>query len=184
MLFEELSKIKRSSIMTSIILVVIGIVMIMCPARYVDALVAVLGYSMLILSVVMMLNFISAKKSLVNYIKFAGALVLMLLGIAVLVFTNIVLIIGIVFGLVLIGDGLLTMINTYMYVRRAQRKGWWVLILLSLLMIAAGVIILVNPWWNEPVKLFDVIGVILLFSSVVSIVRLFIIWPIKDNEEG
>lgn len=184
MLFEELSKIKRSSIMTSIILVVIGIVMIMCPARYVDALVAVLGYSMLILSVVMMLNFISAKKSLVNYIKFAGALVLMLLGIAVLVFTNIVLIIGIVFGLVLIGDGLLTMINTYMYVRRAQRKGWWVLILLSLLMIAAGVIILVNPWWNEPVKLFDVIGVMLLFSSVVSIVRLFIIWPIKDNEEG
>ena len=96
MLFQELSKIKRSSIMTSIILVAVGIVMIMCPAQYVDSLVSVLGYGMVIFAAVMMLNFISAKKSLINYIKFAGALVMMLLGISVLVFDNIVLIIGIV----------------------------------------------------------------------------------------
>ena len=183
MLFQELSKIKRSSIMTSIILVAVGIVMIMCPAQYVDSLVSVLGYGMVIFAAVMMLNFISAKKSLINYIKFAGALVMMLLGISVLVFSNIVLIIGIVFGLVLIGDGILTIINTVLYVRRAQRKGWWFLVLLSVLMILAGLVILVNPWWNEPIKLFDVIGGMLLFSSVVSIVRLIIIWPIKDEEE-
>ena len=184
MLFQELSKIKRSSIMTSIILVAVGIVMIMCPAQYVDSLVSVLGYGMVIFAAVMMLNFISAKKSLINYIKFAGALVMMLLGISVLVFSNIVLIIGIVFGLVLIGDGILTIINTVLYVRRAQRKGWWFLVLLSVLMILAGLVILVNPWWNEPIKLFDVIGGMLLFSSLVSIVRLIIIWPIKDEEEG
>ena len=183
MLFQELSKIKRSSIMTSIILVAVGIVMIMCPAQYVDSLVSVLGYGMVIFAAVMMLNFISAKKSLINYIKFAGALVMMLLGISVLVFDNIVLIIGIVFGLILIGDGILTIINTVLYVRRAQRKGWWFLVLLSVLMIAAGLVILVNPWWNEPTKLFDVIGVMLLFSSLVSIVRLIIIWPIKDEED-
>lgn len=183
MLFQELSKIKRSSIMTSIILVAVGIVMIMCPARYVDSLVSVLGYGMVIFAAVMMLNFISAKKSLINYIKFAGALVMMLLGISVLVFDNIVLIIGIVFGLILIGDGILTIINTVLYVRRAQRKGWWFLVLLSVLMIAAGLVILINPWWNEPTKLFDVIGGMLLFSSLVSIVRLIIIWPIKDEEE-
>ena len=184
MLFQELSKIKRSSIMTSIILVAVGIVMIMCPAQYVDSLVSVLGYGMVIFAAVMMLNFISAKKSLINYIKFAGALVMMLLGISVLVFSNIVLIIGIVFGLVLIGDGILTIINTVLYVRRAQRKGWWFLVLLSVLMILAGLVILVNPWWSEPIKLFDVIGGMLLFSSLVSIVRLIIIWPIKDEEEG
>lgn len=184
MLFEELSKIKRSSIMTSIVLVAIGIVMIMCPARYVDSLVSVLGYGMVVFAAVLMLNFISAKKSLINYIKFAGALVLLLLGISVLVFSNIVLIIGIVFGLILISDGILTIINTSLYVRRAQRKGWWILILLSVLMIAGGLAILINPWWNETTELFFVIGVMLLFSSLVSIVRLIIIWPIKDEEEG
>ena len=183
MLFQELSKIKRSSIMTSIILVAVGIVMIMCPAQYVDSLVSVLGYGMVIFAAVMMLNFISAKKSLINYIKFAGALVMMLLGISVLVFDNIVLIIGIVFGLILIGDGILTIINTVLYVRRAQRKGWWFLVLLSVLMIAAGLVILVNPWWNETLKLFDIIGVMLLFSALVGIIRLIIIWPIKDEED-
>ena len=183
MLFEELSKIKRSSIMTSIILVAVGIVMILCPPQYVDSLVAVLGYGMVIFAGVMILNYITAKKSLVNCVKFAGALAILLLGIAVLVFDNIVLLIGVVFGLVLVADGLITMVNTWMYARRARLKSWWVLVLLSLLLIAGGVIILINPWWNEAIKLFDVIGVMLLFSSLVGIVRLIIIWPIKDEEE-
>ena len=100
-----------------------------------------------------------------------------------LLFDNIVLLIGIVFGLVLVADGLITMVNTWMYARRAKLKNWWLLVLLSLLLIAGGVIILVNPWWNEAVKLFDAIGVMLLFSSLVGIVRLIIIWPIKDEEE-
>ena len=184
MLFEELSKIKRSSIMTSIILAAVGIVMILCPPQYVESLVAVLGYGMVIFAGVMILNYITAKKSLINCIKFGGALAILLLGIAVLVFENIVLLIGVVFGLVLVADGLITMVNTCMYARRAKLKGWWLLVLLSLLLIAGGVMILVNPWWNEAVKLFDVIGVMLLFSSLVGIVRLIIIWPIKDEEEG
>ena len=94
MLFEELSRIKRSSIMTSIVLVAIGIVMIMCPARYVDSLVSVLGYGMVVFAAVLMLSFISAKKSLINYIKFAGALVLLLLGISVLVFSILTIILN------------------------------------------------------------------------------------------
>ena len=184
MLFEELSKIKRSSIMTSIILVAVGIVMILCPPQYVESLVAVLGYGMVVFAGVMILDYITAKKSLINCIKFGGALAVLLLGIAVLVFENIVLLIGVVFGLVLVADGLITMVNTCMYARRARMKGWWLLVLLSLLLIAGGVIILINPWWNEAIKLFDAIGVMLLFSSLVGIVRLIIIWPIKDEEEG
>ena len=183
MLLEELSKIKRSSIMTSIILAAIGIVMILCPPQYVGSLVAVLGYVLAILSGVMILNYITNKKSLINCVKFAGALIILLLGIAILVFENIMLFIGIVFGVVLVADGLITMINTWMYARRAKLKGWWLLVLFSLLLIAGGVIILVNPWWNETLKLFDVIGMMLLFSSLVGIVRLIIIWPIKDEED-
>ena len=183
MLFEELSKIKRSSIMTSIIMAAVGIVMILCPQQYVDSLVALLGYGMVILAGVMMLNYITAKKSLINCIKFAGALVILLLGIAVLVFDNIVLLIGIVFGLVLVIDGVITMINTWMYARRARLEGWWLLILLSLLLIAGGVVILINPWWTDTLKLFDAIGVMLLFTSLVGIMRLIIIWPIKDEED-
>jgi len=181
MLFEELGKIKRSSVMTSILLAAVAIVMIMCPVQYVDALVSVLGYGMIIFAVVWILQFISGKKSLINYIRLTLALVIALLGIGVLFLENIVLIIGVTFGLVLITVGLINLINAWMYARRAERKAWWVLVLLSLLQIAGGVIVLINPWWNEPTKLFDVIGCILLFSSLVSIVRLFLVWPIKGE---
>ena len=181
MLFEELGKLKRSSIMTSIILMAVGIVMIICPAQYVDALVSVLGYGMVILATVWILNFISGRKALINYIYLTGALILALLGIGVLVLDNVVLLIGIVFGLVLIGDGIISVINAWMYARRAQRKGWWLLVLLSVLMILFGLIVLVNPWWKEPTMLFDVIGGMLMFSSLVSIVRLIFNWPIKGE---
>lgn len=181
MLFQELGKLKRSSIMTAIILGAIGIVMIMCPAQYVNALVSTLGYGMLVLATVWVLNFLASKKTLMSYIYLTGALIIALLGIAVLVFDNIVLFIGIVFGLVLLGDGITTLISTWTYTRRAQRKGWWLLIVLSVLMILCGLVLLINPWWNEPTMLFDVIGVMLLFSSVVSIVRLIFLWPIKSE---
>ena len=183
MLFEELGKIKRSSIMTSIIMVAVGLVMIMCPSQYVNSLVSVLGVGMIVFATVQILEFISGRKSLINYIKLTCSLIVLLLGIAVLVFENIVLIIGIVFGLALIIAGAIGVFNACTYARRAEREGWWVLVLLSLVLVSLGVIILVNPWWSEPVKLFDIIGCALLFSSVVSIVRLIIIWPIKTVKE-
>ena len=68
MLFQELGKIKRSSIMTSIIMMAVGIVMIMCPAGYVDSLVSALGIVMLVLATVWGLDFISSKKCLIHYI--------------------------------------------------------------------------------------------------------------------
>jgi len=180
MLFEELGKLKRSSIMTSIILIVVGIVMFMCPEQYVNALVSVLGYAMLIIAAVGVLEFISGKKCLMNYIYLTGALILALLGVAVLILDNIVAIIGIVFGLVQIIIGVISAANAWLYARRAGRKGWQTLIVLSALMILFGLIVLINPWWNDPVKLLDVIGCMLLFSSAVSIVRLILNWPIKD----
>ncbi len=181
MLFEELGKLKRSSIMTAILLAAIGIMMIICPGQYVDALVSVLGYVMVILAAVQVLQFISGKKSMMNYILLTISLIIALLGISVLVFDDIVLILGVIFGIVLITDGVFSLINAWTYARRAQNKGWLLLVVLSVLLIASGVIVLINRWWSEPVKLFDVIGGMLLFSSLVSIVRTFVIWPIKGE---
>ena len=169
MLFQELGKLKRSSIMTSIILMAVGILMIICPKQYVNALVATLGYGALVFAVVMILDFISGKKALMNYIYLTGALILALLGIAIVAFeADVARVMGLIFGVILVGDGIVGIVNAWMYARRAGRNGWWVLI------------VLVNPWWNEPTMLFDVIGGMLLFSSIVNIVRLFYLWPIRE----
>ena len=75
MLFQELSKLKRSSIMMSIILMAVGIVMIICPAPYIDSVVSVLGYGILILAAIMILDFIAGRKGLMNYIYLTGGLI-------------------------------------------------------------------------------------------------------------
>ena len=182
MLFQELGKLKQSSIMASILLAGLGILMILCPQQYVGALVATLGYGMLILAAVMALDFISGKRTLMSYVKLTGAVILALAGIAIVAFeADTVRVIALIFGLILVGDGIVGIVNAWMYVRRAERSGWWVLVVLNALLILCGLIVLVNPWWNRSTMLFDVVGGMLLFSSIVSIVRLFYLWPIRGE---
>ncbi len=180
MLFQELGKMKRSWIMTSIIMIAIGVVMIMCPVRYMGMLVSALGYVLLVAATVMILNFLSSKKVLINYIALTGALFVGLLGLFVLVHRRDILqILSLVFGLVLVIEGLSDLYNAFMYARRAGRTAWWVLAVLSGLTVIFGLTLLINPWWDTPAALKQVIGGMMLFSSVVSIIRVVLTWPFK-----
>ena len=171
---------KRSWIMTSIIMIAIGVVMIMCPVRYMGMLVSALGYVLLVAATVMILNFLSSKKVLINYIALTGALFVGLLGLFVLVHRRDILqILSLVFGLVLVIEGLSDLYNAFMYARRAGRTAWWVLAVLSVLTVIFGLILLVNPWWDTPAALKQVIGGMMLFSSVASIIRIVLTWPFK-----
>lgn len=182
MLFEELGKLKRSSIMTSIVLMALGVLMVICPEAYIGSMVSIMGYALIIVAVVTVLEFISSRKALMNHVYLVGALILALLGLSVLIFPdNMIRIVGWLFGAGLVISGVANIINAVTYARRSQRQAWWVLIVLSVLQILCGLIIFINPWWNSPRTLFQVIGVILLFSSVVGIVRLIFIWPIKSE---
>ena len=185
MLFESLDKLKRNSIMTSILLIALGIIIIICPKEYVGSLTLVLGYSLVIVSIVLMLNFFSGKKSLMEYLKFSGALVLCIVGICVLVFRDdIMRVLAWLFGFLLILDGGRTMFHSFTYARRSRRSGWWVLTILSVLLIAAGIILFMNPWWNTTGTLTKVIGCAIFFSSIVSAIRLIWTWPLRTEKGG
>lgn len=183
MIFQELGKLKRTTIMASIVMMATGIIMIICPEAYVDSLMASLGYIMLVVATVMVLDFISAKGSLADFVSLGAAIIIGLFGLAVIVFNNNVPhTLGWIFGILLIVDGLHSVFHALMYSRRAQRKGWWVLLVLSALLILFGLIIFFNPWWNSPNKLLDVIGGTMILSSVVGILRILWVWPIRKEE--
>ena len=180
MLFQELNKLKWNTVMSAIVLITIGIFMIICPDHYVITMIGVIGAVLLIFSVLGVLDFISSNKALIHYVYLTGWLITAIAGSAILFFEiNSLYTISWIFGIFLILIGLGNAISALSYARRAGRKGWWILIPLSLLQIAAGLAVLLNPWWNTPEKLFKVVGVMILFSSLISALRLIWVWPLK-----
>ena len=181
MLFQELGKMKRTWIMNSIIMIAIGVLLIMCPVRYMGMVVSALGYLLLVGATVMALDFLSSKKALINYVSLTVALIIALLGLFVMVNRGDVLpMLSLIFGLVMVVTGIYDFFNAFVYTRRAGQTAWGLLAVLAVLTIVFGIVLLINPWWETPVKLKTAIGVMLLFSSVVSIIRVVITWPFKS----
>ena len=184
MLFQSINKIKRSSIIIAMILMALGLAMVICPENYISSLVSGIGYVSLILAVVMILDYLNSKKLLMNTVLLGCAMAIGLLGLAVLVFKDSVLrILGWMFGILLIFQGIELFYNALMYVKPSGRKGWWLLAIMAVLLFAAGLMIILNFWWDTPRALLKVIGLALLFDAAVSILRLIFIWPIKGEEE-
>lgn len=168
--------------MTSVVLIAIGIIMLIWPASGVDTLIAILGYVILIIAAVTILDFLGSNKGLMDYVSLAVGLVFLIAGVAVLVFYNDMLtVISLVFGIILILGGAGSILNTVIFVRRSGHKGWVILLILSILLVLAGVMVLVNPWWATTAELMRIIGWAMLFSAVVSIVQVILIWPFRTE---
>ncbi len=185
MLFQTLDKLKRQAILAAILMIAFGVVMLICPERFVNAMVVTVGYVMIIFALVKILEFIASKKAPIHYIIFTGALIIAIFGIFILIYNEDLLrALGLLFGFVLVQDGIFTFFNALIFARRSNRRGWWVLIVLSVLLIGLGVLIFLNPWWDQPRLLMKVIGGALLFSAFVSALRLIWVWPFKAEEEN
>ena len=100
--------------MSAILLMALGAVIIICPLKYMGELTLVGGYTLLLVALVMILNFFSSNKSLMEYIKFCGALILGLVGLCVVVFRDdIMQVLAWMFDFLLIVDGALTAIQSF-----------------------------------------------------------------------
>ena len=150
-----------------------------------NTLVVTVGYGMIIFALVEMLEFIVSKKALIHYIIFTGALFIAILGVFILIYNQDLLkALGWLFGFVLVQDSLFTLLNALLFARRSNRKGWWMLIIFAIVLMALGVLIFLNPWWDSPTLLMRIIGGALLFSAFVSTLRLIWVWPFKNGKES
>ena len=182
MLFESLSKLKQRSIMTSIVIVAVAILLLICPERYIDTIINLAGYVLLIIAVVIMLEFSSSKRSLSDFILLGIGLALAILGTVILVsHSDILPVLSWLFGLLLIVEGINGMHYTLRYARRAGRSGWQVLIVLSVVLLVIGLIIVINPWWKTPKALMSVIAAAMFFSAASGIVRIIWTWPVRTD---
>ena len=182
MIFQKLSRIKRQMIMSAIIFMVLGILMIICPEPYIVTMIGALGSVMLIYAFLGILEYVDSNKSVVDYIALTVNLIIGIVGTAIIIFEIYSLYaISILFGVFLILVGIMNILNAFIYGRRSGRKGWWVMIILSLILVVFGILVMVHPDVNAVEGLFDRIGVTLLFSAVISILHLIWIWPVKGE---
>ena len=182
MLFQGLNKLKQKSIMTSIMLMALGVILVIWPAGYTSTLLQIVSAIMVIIAIIMILDYIRSKKSIMDYIKLVGALILGVAGLLFMIFDlDSLQIISWVFGILLIIDGLHSCIHSLIYSRRSRRKGWWVLIPLSVVLIAFGVLIICHPWWNTEAQVLHAIGWMIVGAAVVSAIRLIWVWPLKGE---
>jgi uncharacterized membrane protein HdeD (DUF308 family) len=182
MIIQALEKIKQQTIISSLLLMIVGLLMLIIPVQHDEVLVEILGYAILLLGGVLIWDFIYGNKKLSSWILFTAALLLVILGLYVLISGNDVLTaLSVIFGILLMVDGLHSAVHAWMYARRSGKKWWWVLLLLSLSLILAGIVILNNPWWHTAHSFVKVIGGVMLYGAAVGIVRLILVWPIQKK---
>ncbi len=180
MIFDSLNSLRRNAIMTAIVLMAFGIILLILPEDYLPPLIMAAGSVIIIIALGMIFDFLSSNKSLINYIFLTGALALGIIGIAVLIYQNDVLfVLGFLFGLFLTLESINGIVHSWVYARRSERQGWWVLIPMYVIQIVCGVLIMINPWWSEPGAFKQVIGWVIVFASIVSAMRLIWVWPLR-----
>ena len=185
MLFSTLDTLKRKMVMGIIFFLFAGITLVVIPVSSIPYLGKACGFCLLCLSILKVLDFMSSRKGLAHYIGLTAGLAA---GVAGIVFLTID---GVFMGLLnwLTGTlpillGCLSLYYALTYLRRSGRKGWWVFVILSCLLLAFGTILFVNPWAGDERSVLWVIGGTLFYSAVVYIICLFWIWPFQQKDMG
>ena len=183
MLFNELDKIKRSAVMTTIVLIFVGNILLVIPESYIPVIGGALGYGLLVTACMVLFHFIASQKSLIHYIELTIGLFSGLLGITIFVFDNLILqMLSLLVGIIPILLGVYGILHALVFARKSGRKGWWILIVLSALLLVFGILLWIHPWVNSAREVMRVIGGTLMYSAFVSILRLIWLWPIKQEQ--
>ena len=185
MLFNTLDTLKQKMAMGIIFFLFMGLTLVVIPVDYIPVLGKAFGFCLLTLSILKILEFLGSKKGLAHFI---GLTLGLLAGFAgILFFTIDSLFLGLLNWLTGTLPILLGAVSLYFaltFLRRSGRKGWWVFVILSCLLLAFGTILFVNPWVNDERAVLWVIGGTLFYSAVVYIICLFWIWPFQQKNVG
>jgi len=181
MIFEGLDRIKRDAVLNTIILMIMGIVLLIIPSSLLPFINDVLGFSLLVVAVLIILKFLTGNKALIQYIFLTLGLLLGLLGVSLWIFEQLLeyLLFWMVFGLPIIG-GLYGIYHAVIFARRSSRKGWWILVVLSFMLIACGGFGFYNPLVSSSDGIMRIIGGTLMFTACINGLSLIWLWPIQN----
>lgn len=178
MLFEALDRVKRTVVMTVIYFMFFGLVLLVVPESSLPLLGEAVGFVLSVSAVLAIFDFIASKRVLIDCLRLVMGLFKGVIGVMIVTFDGFFseLLWWAVCTLPVILGGLL-LYHAFTFARRSGRRGWWVLVLLAMLLLVFAILVLWNPWNIRPVHSARIVGGVLSYDAVVSALSLVWIWP-------
>ena len=169
--------------MATVVLMFLGLLLLLIPEAYFSSLSSILGFCLAVLFAYTVFKFLGDDKTLMAYIKLSLGLFSGIWGVAFFIFDGLLLsILSWLVGTLPILFGAYGIYHAIAFARRSGRKGWWLLIILSLLLMVFGGFVFWNPWMDSSQAFIQIIGGTLLYSSFIGALSLIWLWPI--HQEG
>ena len=162
-------------ILSAICYVALGIALIVWPATSINVFCYVLGGVTAAYGLWQVYRFISHREERYATLSLMVGIVALALGICFFVKPELFAsILPFILGLYLIFDGVVKL-QAAIDIKKDGYQKWGILLLLAVLMIALGVVILLNPFQSAQV-LITFIGICMLLDGVINLWNAFVVW--------
>lgn len=170
MLLEYVKRYEKSSIITSILMLIVSILLILMPETILNSIVVLLGIAALLDGILHSISYIITDKEMKAFSNelFFGILEIMTGGLLFLFKANIINIFPVIIGIWIIIAGV-TKFQLTFNLRGIESK-WIVVLLSSIISIILGVLIILNPF-STVMTITVISGIILLITEICNLIE-------------
>lgn len=170
MLLEYVKRYEKSSIITSILMLIVSILLILMPETILNSIVVLLGIAALLDGILHSISYIITDKEMKAFSNelFFGILEIMTGGLLFLFKANIINIFPVIIGIWIIIAGV-TKFQLAFNLRGIESK-WIVVLLSSIISIILGVLIILNPF-STVMTITVISGIILLITEICNLIE-------------
>ncbi len=169
---EKVIGILRNKLVIGLAFLLLGIGLVIVPEAYIKAVVRIMGAVLVVTAVFRVILFIKSEKKTADIIGLIFTVIFALFGIFMIVYPSLVVrFIYVVFGLLLVTDGIGGLVYSVNMLRKVGLP-WIPFAVISLIVIAMGIIIVLNPFETAE-WLYRFIGISMAVSGICDIVAFF-----------
>ena len=168
MLLEYVKRYEKSSIITSILMLIVSILLILMPETILNSIVVLLGIAALLDGILHSISYIITDKEMKAFSNelFFGILEIMTSGLLFLFKANIINIFPVIIGIIIAG---VTKFQLAFNLRGIDSK-WIVVLLSSIISIILGVLIILNPF-STVMTITVISGIILFITEICNLIE-------------
>lgn len=166
---RENKKLRNEFFLTSLAMIAVGIMLVFFPETSGKMICYLSGCVLLAWGVIKLIMYFVGEVELFGSFRLVSSVALLMCGAAALINPEFFAgILPTIFGCVMVIDGVLKL-QYSIDLAKIKSKWWWIVLILSLLLVSMGLLIVFNPWsWLVGLMIFT--GILLIVNGVIDII--------------